>query len=324
VGIRWFAPISAMATKYDEGVPAVITESVAKLLADAGLDPVHVERVAAMALDEDLDGGLDVTSFATVGEESRSVADFTARARGVAAGIPVAATVLAMATEGAAEFDFRVGDGERVEPGTVLFTASGPTRGLLTGERSALNLLCRLSGIATLTRAFVDAVEGTGTRIRDTRKTTPGLRRLEKYAVRCGGGANHRMSLSDAALVKDNHVVAAGGVVEAFAAVRRQFPGVPVEVEVDSLDQLLPVVDAGADLVLLDNFTPERMRAAVLLVGRNEPYGRTRLEASGRLTLDQARAAAQTGVDYLAVGALTHSAPILDVGCDFRAETTAV
>jgi nicotinate-nucleotide pyrophosphorylase (carboxylating) len=164
----------------------------------------------------------------------------------------------------------------------------------------------------------VDAVEGTGAKIRDTRKTTPGLRRLEKYAVRCGGGVNHRMSLSDAAVVKDNHVIAAGGVVEAFTAIRKRFPDVPIEVEVDSLDQLLPVVEAGAELVLLDNFTPERMRAAVLLVGRNEPYGRTRLEASGGLTLSGARAAAETGVDYLSVGALTHSAPILDIGCDFR------
>jgi nicotinate-nucleotide pyrophosphorylase (carboxylating) len=161
-------------------------------------------------------------------------------------------------------------------------------------------------------------VAGTGAQIRDTRKTTPGLRLLEKYAVRCGGGMNHRMFLSDAGLVKDNHVVAAGGVVEAFEAVRARFPGLPIEVEVDTLEQLLPVVEAGAELILLDNFTPERMRAAVMLVGRNEPYGRTRLEASGGLTLDQARAVAETGVDYISVGGLTHSAPILDIGCDFH------
>ena len=165
---------------------------------------------------------------------------------------------------------------------------------------------------------WVDAVEGTGVKIRDTRKTTPGLRLLEKYAVRCGGGVNHRMFLSDAALVKDNHVLAAGGVVEAFDAVRAKYPELPVEVEVDTLEQLLPVVEAGAELILLDNFTPERMRAAVMLVGRNEPYGRTRLEASGGLTLDQARAVAETGVDYISVGGLTHSAAILDIGCDFR------
>ncbi len=296
----------------------MITPETARLLAEAGLDPEHVERVVRTAVDEDLDGGVDVTTTATVDETARAVADFTARAPGVVAGIPVAAAVLDVVSGGNAAIEFHVADGARVEPGTVLFTASGRVRDLLTAERPALNLLCHLSGVATLTRRWVDAIEGTGARIRDTRKTTPGLRRLEKYAVRCGGGVNHRMSLSDAAMVKDNHVVAAGGVVEAFEAVRKRFPDLPVEVEVDTLDQLLPVVEAGAELVLLDNFTPERMRAAVLLVGRNEPYGRTRLEASGGLTLDQARAAAETGVDYLSVGALTHSAPILDVGCDFR------
>jgi len=302
----------------------VISAPIAGRLEAAGLDPDHVERVVRLALDEDLDGGVDVTSVATVDEDARAVADFTTRAAGVAAGIPVAAAVLDLVSRGSAgpgggaEIEFRAADGDRIEPGDVLFTASGRTRDLLTAERTALNLLCHLSGVATVTRAWADAVAGTGARIRDTRKTTPGLRRLEKYAVRCGGGVNHRMSLSDAAMVKDNHVVAAGGVVEAFDAVRKRFPDLGIEVEVDSLDQLLPVVEAGAELVLLDNFTPERMRAAVLLVGRNEPYGRTRLEASGGLTLGGARAAAETGVDYLSVGALTHSAPILDIGCDFR------
>ncbi len=297
----------------------MISPQIAQLLADAGLDPEYVERVVRNAVEEDLDGGDDVTTVATVDESARAVADFTVRVPGVVAGIPVAAAVLDLVSGGTAQVEFHVRDGARVEAGTVLFTASGRVRDLLTAERTALNLLCHLSGVATLTRTWVDAVEGTGAKIRDTRKTTPGLRRLEKYAVRCGGGVNHRMSLSDAAMVKDNHVVAAGGVVEAFEAVRKRYPELPIEVEVDTLDQLLPVVEAGAQLVLLDNFTPERMRAAVLLVGRNEPYGRTRLEASGGLTLDQARAAAETGVDYLSVGALTHSAPILDVGCDFRA-----
>ncbi|HEV3170624.1 MAG TPA: carboxylating nicotinate-nucleotide diphosphorylase [Actinocrinis sp.] len=296
----------------------MISAPIADRLKAAGLDPDQVERVVRLALDEDLDGGVDITSAATVDEDSRAVADFATRATGVAAGIPVAAAVLDAVSGGDAQVEFRVADGARIEPGDVLFTVSGRTRDLLTGERTALNLLSHLSGVATLTRAWVDAVAGTGAKIRDTRKTTPGLRRLEKYAVRCGGGVNHRMSLSDAAMVKDNHVIAAGGVVEAFAAVRKRFPDVPIEVEVDTLDQLLPVVEAGAELVLLDNFTPERMRAAVLLVGRNEPYGRTRLEASGGLTLSGARAAADTGVDYLSVGALTHSAPILDIGCDFR------
>jgi len=297
---------------------ALHDERVAAGLRAGGLDPEYVARVARTTVEEDLGGGVDVTSEATVDAEARAVADYTARKPGVAAGVFVAAAVLDLVSGGEAEFEFPVEDGARVEPGTVLFTARARTRDLLTAERSALNLMCHLSGIATVTRHWVDAVAGTGAQIRDTRKTTPGLRLLEKYAVRCGGGVNHRMYLSDAGLVKDNHVVAAGGVVEAFDAVRAAFPGLPIEVEVDTLEQLLPVVEAGAELILLDNFTPERMRAAVMLVGRNEPYGRTRLEASGGLTLDQARAVAETGVDYISVGALTHSAPILDIGCDFR------
>jgi nicotinate-nucleotide pyrophosphorylase (carboxylating) len=178
-----------------------------------------------------------------------------------------------------------------------------------------LNFLGHLSGIATATRTWVDEISGTGAAIRDTRKTTPGLRALEKYAVRCGGGVNHRMSLSDAALVKDNHVLAAGGVTQAFNLVRETFPGVPVEVEVDSMGQLDDVLLAGADLVLLDNFTTEQMREAV-----TRTQGRARLEASGGLSFDVAREVAETGVDYLAVGALTHSAPVLDIGADLRTE----
>jgi nicotinate-nucleotide pyrophosphorylase (carboxylating) len=195
----------------------------------------------------------------------------------------------------------------------VVVSATGPTRDLLLGERTALNLLCHLSGIATATRQWVDALGASSTRVRDTRKTTPGLRRLEKYAVRCGGGVNHRMSLSDAALVKDNHVVSAGGVAAAFARVREAFPGVPVEVEVDSLDQLDDVLAAGADLVLLDNFTPDEMGEAV-----RRTAGRAQLEASGGLTLVDAAAVGSTGVDFVAVGALTHSAPVLDIGADLR------
>jgi nicotinate-nucleotide pyrophosphorylase (carboxylating) len=200
-----------------------------------------------------------------------------------------------------------------VGPGDVVVSATGPTRDLLLGERTALNLLCHLSGIATATRQWVDALGSTTTRVRDTRKTTPGMRRLEKYAVRCGGGVNHRMSLNDAALVKDNHVVAAGGVASAFDRVREAFPGIPVEVEVDSLDQLDEVLDAGADLVLLDNFTPDQMREAV-----RRTAGRAQLEASGGLTLADAAAVGATGVDFVAVGALTHSAPVLDIGADLR------
>jgi nicotinate-nucleotide pyrophosphorylase (carboxylating) len=204
-------------------------------------------------------------------------------------------------------------DGQRVQRGDVVLTVTGRTRSLLVCERTALNLLCHLSGVATATADWAEALSGTRARVRDTRKTTPGLRALEKYAVRCGGGVNHRMGLWDAALVKDNHVVAAGGVAEAFDAVRSTFPGVPVEVEVDSLAQLAEVVDAGADLVLLDNFSPAQTAEAVALVG-----GRCQLESSGGLSLHVAAAYAATGVDFLAVGALTHSAPVLDLGADLR------
>ncbi len=207
--------------------------------------------------------------------------------------------------------DIVLADGSRAQPNDRILRVSGPTRGLLLAERTALNFLSHLSGIATQTDQWVQQLRGTNARVRDTRKTTPGLRQLEKYAVRCGGGENHRMSLSDAALVKDNHILAAGGVKEAFAAVRDQFPGLDVEVEVDSLEQLSEVLAAGADLVLLDNFTPEQMTEAV---SRNA--NQARLEASGGLTLDSAAAVAATGVDYIAVGAITHSAPILDIGAD--------
>jgi nicotinate-nucleotide pyrophosphorylase (carboxylating) len=225
--------------------------------------------------------------------------------------LPVAAVVLERMGDVAVTVTAE--DGDTVQPGRVVLTAVGPTRNLLTAERSALNLLGHLSGVATATAAWAQALADTGARVRDTRKTTPGLRVLEKYAVRCGGGVNHRMYLSDAALVKDNHVVAAGGVAAAFRAVREQFPGTPVEIEVDSMDQLVEALDAGADLILLDNFTPVQMRRAVELTD-----GRARLEASGGLTLGDAREIGATGVDYIAVGALTHSAPVLDIGADLR------
>ncbi|MER5889205.1 carboxylating nicotinate-nucleotide diphosphorylase [Streptomyces sp. NPDC001941] len=287
--------------------------ALAALLAQAGLDPVQVEDVAHLAIEEDLDGGVDVTTVATVPEDAVATADFTAREAGVVAGLRVAEAVLSIVCTEEFEVERHVEDGDRVEAGQKLLSVTARTRDLLTGERSALNILCRLSGIATATRAWADALEGTGARVRDTRKTTPGLRALEKFAVRCGGGVNHRMSLSDAALVKDNHVVAAGGVAQAFKAVRAQFPDVPIEVEVDTLHQVREVLDAGADLILLDNFTPGETAEAVAVVD-----GRAVLESSGRLTLATARAYAETGVDYLAVGGLTHSSPILDIGLDLR------
>jgi nicotinate-nucleotide pyrophosphorylase (carboxylating) len=297
-----------------------ITISLAQRLRSAGLDPVAVAGFVGAALAEDLAGGSDVTTAATVGAGATGSADLVARSAGVVAGLPVAAAVFALApgnrtgdSPDGAQLDCAdlAEDGDRVAAGQPVLRVTGPIGPLLTAERTALNLLCHLSGVATLTRQWADAVAGTGARIRDTRKTTPGMRALEKYAVRCGGGVNHRMALSDAALIKDNHVAAAGSVAAAFAAVRRQAPGLPLEVECDTLDQVAEALAAGADEILLDNFAVTDMAAAVAMTG-----GRARLEASGGLTLASARAVAETGVDYLAVGALTHSAPALDIGLD--------
>ena len=285
-------------------------------LAAAGLNPDQVLDLIVRAIEEDLDGGVDVTTVATVPAEQRATLDLVARGSGVVAGVPVAAAVFSYVCGREAVIRQVRSDGDHVQPGDTVLSISGETHDLLQAERPALNLLGHLSGVATATSHWVDAIAGTGANVRDTRKTTPGMRRLEKYAVRCGGGVNHRMSLSDAALVKDNHVVAAGGVAEAFSAVRTEFPGIPVEVEVDSLEQLDEVLEAGADLVLLDNFSVDDMREAVR---RNQ--GQALLEASGGLTIDSAAAVAATGVDYLAVGALTHSAPVLDIGADLRQES---
>jgi nicotinate-nucleotide pyrophosphorylase (carboxylating) len=286
---------------------------VAAALAAAGLDPGYVADVVRRALAEDLAGGTDVTSAATVPAGQTAVGDLVARAAGVVAGLPVAAAVFTT-VDAAVRVEPRVADGDRVRRGDVLATVTGPTRALLTAERTALNLLCHLSGVATATAQWVDAVAGSGAAIRDTRKTTPGLRALEKYAVRAGGGLNHRMSLSDAALVKDNHVLAAGGVGKAFALVRAAYPELPVEVECDSVAQVREAVAVGADLVLLDNMSPAEMTAAVAVTG---PAG-VRTEASGGLTLEGAGTVAATGVDYISVGALTHSAKVLDIALDLR------
>jgi nicotinate-nucleotide pyrophosphorylase (carboxylating) len=278
------------------------------------LDPAEAERLAALALAEDLAGGLDVTTLATVPADHVGTADLVARVDGVVAGLPIAAAVFAARLGGGGDVTLRAADGDRVRAGEVLLTVTGPTRELLTAERSALNLLTHLSGIATLTRRWVDTVAGTGALIRDTRKTMPGLRTAEKYAVRCGGGSNHRMGLHDQALVKDNHVVAAGGVTAALRAVRERFPNVFCEVECDTLDQVEEAVREGAALVLLDNMDVATTLAAVEIARRHG----TKTESSGRLSLANARAVAETGVDYLAVGALTHSAPALDIGLDLR------
>jgi nicotinate-nucleotide pyrophosphorylase (carboxylating) len=278
----------------------------------AGLDPAEVARLVRMALAEDLAGGEDVTTLATVPPATRGRAGLIVRSAGVVAGLPVAAATFLLGPGGAGvTVGYDAADGDRVSPGQPVLTVSGPAGAILTAERTALNLLGHLSGVATLTRRFAEELAGTHARIRDTRKTMPGMRALQKYAVRCGGGVNHRMSLSDAALVKDNHVAAAGSVGAAFAAVRAQAPGVPVEVECDTLAQVAEALDAGAGLILLDNFSVADLAAAVELTA-----GRAKLEASGRITIDNARAVAETGVDYLAVGALTHSAPVLDIGLD--------
>jgi nicotinate-nucleotide pyrophosphorylase (carboxylating) len=298
------------------GTVGTIDPQIEQQLVAAGLSVDDVLWLIRRAIDEDLDGGVDVTTVATVPLEQRATLDLVARRPGIAAGIPVAAAVFSVMSGDAVNIRYGKSDGDMVQVGDVLISVTGPTHELLRAERPALNLLGRLGGIASMTRVWVEAVAGSNARIRDTRKTTPGMRKLEKYAVRCGGGTNHRMSLSDAALVKDNHVVAAGGVAEAFALVRAKFPNVPVEVEVDSLEQFDEVLEAGADLVLIDNFTTDEMVEAVR---RNA--GRAKIEASGGLSLSVARAVADTGVDYLAIGALTHSAPVLDIGADLRQET---
>jgi nicotinate-nucleotide pyrophosphorylase (carboxylating) len=231
----------------------------------------------------------------------------------VLAGVPVALAVLEAAGVGSAAAELSCLDGDRVEAGTEVLRIRAPLRALLGAERTLLNFLTHLSGIATATRAWVDAVAGTGCAVRDTRKTTPGLRQLEKYAVRCGGGVNHRMGLGDAVLIKDNHVLAAGGIAAAITAVRAAAPGLPLEVECDRLDQVREALEAGAGLILLDNMGLADLRAAVAMARR---YPSARLEASGGLRLEAARAVAETGVDYVAVGALTHSSPALDLGLD--------
>jgi nicotinate-nucleotide pyrophosphorylase (carboxylating) len=289
---------------------------VAKRLLAAGLEPRDTERVVRGALDEDFRYGPDVTSEATAAPAARAVAGVVARQPGVLAGVPVALAVLDVAGVPPEAADPLRADGDRIDVGSEVLRISASLREMLAAERTMLNFLTHLSGIATSTRAWVDAVAGTGATVRDTRKTTPGLRQLEKYAVRCGGGINHRMGLGDAALVKDNHVAAAGGIAAAVAAVRAAAPGLPLEVECDSLAQVREALASGVGLILLDNMSVGDLRAAVALAGENPEV---RLEASGGLRLEMARAVAQAGVDFIAVGALTHSSPALDLGLDLLA-----
>lgn len=292
---------------------ADVSQRTKQDLLSVGLDPEHTIDLVKRAYEEDLQGGEDVTSVATIPVDQVSTAEYRLRANGVIAGIEVAKVALELV--GITDHESGVLCAHDVEAGTVILTARGNTRAILLAERTSLNFLGHLSGIATLTRAWVDEVSEYGTSIRETRKTTPGLRVLEKYAVRMGGGTNHRMSLSESALIKDNHVEAVGGVGQAFEKVRKLYPKIEIEVEVDSLDQLKEILQQKPDLVLLDNMSVEECRQAVEIVAK-----RCKLEASGGLSLKNAKAYAQTGVDYLSVGALTHSAPVLDIGLDLKAE----
>jgi nicotinate-nucleotide pyrophosphorylase (carboxylating) len=290
----------------------------------AGLDLDALSLIVSEALDEDLGGrgvlppgtgaGLDITSYATIPATQVARGRFVVRQPGTVAGLPVAAYTVASICSAAGDFELTLSatDGDRVARGDVLINVAGNARALLAAERVALNLITMMSGVATATRAWADALAGTNTKVRDSRKTSPGLRMLQKYAVRIGGGINHRMSLADAALIKDNHVIAAGGVVPAYRAVRQSFPDVSIEVEVTSSEQARQVVDAGAAEIMLDNMTAAEMAAIVAELGDQATF-----EASGGLTIQNAAEVAQTGVNFVAVGAITHSAPALDIALDF-------
>jgi nicotinate-nucleotide pyrophosphorylase (carboxylating) len=295
-------------TAYD-GLPDALLDE----LGAAGLDPDAVVEAIDAALAEDLPGGsMDVTSVATIPADATGSGVLAAREPGVVAGLGIAALVFHRVATAVVVSD-RVSDGSHVVAEDVVMRVAGPTRALLTAERTALNFASHLSGIATATDRWVESLAGTRARVLDTRKTLPRWRALQKYAVRCGGGVNHRFSLSDMAMVKDNHVVAAGGVVPAYQAVRAAYPDLPVEVEVTDLDQLTELLAAGCGRILLDNMDSATMAEAVRLTA-----GRASLEASGGLTLERAREVAATGVDFVSVGALTHSVKVLDLGLDLQ------
>jgi len=280
-------------------------------LKNLGLSPNHIFQQVKDAISEDLAGGQDLTSVATITQSQVSTADFTTRASGVVSGLHVVAAVLEYC--GVNHYEVLVDEGARVAAGKVLITAQGNTQKILLAERTALNFLSHLSGISTLTNQWVSEISGTKCQIRDTRKTTPGLRMLEKFAVRMGGGVNHRLSLSQAALIKDNHIMAAGSISDAFNAIKKMYPDKSIEIEVDSIDQLKEAIRLKPDLILLDNMSTDQCSEAVSITN-----GLVKLEASGGIAITNAKAYAATGVDYLAIGSLTHSAPALDIGLDFR------
>jgi nicotinate-nucleotide pyrophosphorylase (carboxylating) len=278
-----------------------------------GLSPNHIFQQVKEAISEDLAGGEDITSVATITDSQVSTADFICRADGIVSGLHVAAAVLEYC--GINHYEVLIDEGAKVSAGKILITVQANTRKLLLAERTAINFLSHLSGISTSTSKWVSELSGTKCKVRDTRKTTPGLRQLEKFAVRMGAGLNHRISLSESALIKDNHIVAAGSITNAFKLVKQKFPNKKVEIEVDTLEQLSEAILLKPELILLDNMSVDQCIKAVSIVN-----GTVKLEASGGLTLENAKAYANTGIDYMAVGALTHSAPILDIGLDFRKE----
>ena len=278
----------------------------------ARLPDLLIAPLVRAALAEDLGHAGDVTAQACIAADARLAAVFATRAHGVVAGLDCARLAFAE-LDPSVRFEVVAPDGSHVVAGEALARVEGDARAILSAERTALNLLCRMSGVATHTRAWADALAGTKARVLDTRKTTPGLRILEKYAVRAGGGTNKRMGLYDVAMIKDNHKIAAGGLANAFRLVRAAFPDVPVQVEATTLAEAVEAVEAGATFLLLDNMAPDLLREVVAAVG-----DRAELEATGGLTLDKVRAFAETGVDYLSVGALTHSSPILDIALDLR------
>lgn len=271
-----------------------------------------LDEFVARVLAEDLGSGGDVTSNATIDADARFIAAVNAREPVVAAGLDIAAAFF-RALDPDVQIEQLASDGDRVEAGAVLMRLGGNARAMLAAERSALNTLQHLSGIATLTRRYVDAIAGTGATLLDTRKTIPGLRLLEKYAARMGGAENHRMRLDDGVLIKDNHIAVCGGVAEAVRRAKAANTGLQVQVEVDRIDQIEPALAAGADRLLLDNMPPPVLREAVELVA-----GRVPLEASGGVNLDTVRAIAETGVDYISVGRITQSAPSVDIGLDYQ------
>ena len=280
-------------------------------LESAGIDLDQLSNLISHAFAEDIPEGDDKTTLATIDADMTSTAYMRARKDGIVAGTCVAALVFERV--GITSITYEKECGQEVKAGETILVINGKTRDILRSERIALNFISHLSGIASLTKKWVDAIAGTGAKIRDTRKTTPGMRQLEKFAVRMGGGVNHRMNLSDGAIIKDNHIAASGSITEAVLRVRKEFPGMEIEVQVDNLEQLREALSSKAEIVLLDNMDLELTKQAVEISKDTD----TKLESSGGLTIETARAYANTGVNFLAVGALTHSAPILDIGLDF-------